>query len=274
MTTLIISRTSDETREFEDELAQLASDAGARVLVTPDIYHLADDSEVWAETAQLTGRVAVVARMSPRASEWTLRSHAPKIDEALAVDARECDGAADRWAQIEAWLVPEPGGGQVRELTGEIGQRWYPVADYSRCIGCRHCMQFCIFGVWDLDERRVVTVAPDNCKAGCPACARICPQGAIIFPLCEEPAIAGEPGTIMEPDAEARRMYYARTEKRCPDCGCEGGFETDGPDDAEVCEECGRPAETGAKADADTVVSDEIDALIGELDEMLGGDGQ
>ncbi len=275
MTTLIISRTSNDTREVEDELAILASDAGARVLITPDIYHLADDSEVWDETAQLTGRVAVVAQMPPRAIEWTLRSHAPNIDEVLAVDARECDGAAECWAQIEEWLAPEPGGGPVRELTGEISQRWYPVVDYSRCIGCRHCLQFCIFGVWDLDGKRVVTVAPDNCKLGCPACARICPEGAIIFPMSDEPDLAGAPGTLMQPDAMARRMYYARTEKRCPDCGRHGGVETlDGPEGAAVCEECGRPVAIDTDAPADTVVSDEIDALIGELDEMLGGDGQ
>lgn len=274
MTTLLISRAGDDTRQCEDELAELASDAGVCVLITPDIHHLADDSEVWDEIAQLSGRVAVVAAMHPRATEWTLRSHEPQIDELLAVDARECDTAAACWAQIEEWLAPG-GDGQVRELVGEVGHRWYPVVDYSRCIGCRHCLQFCIFGVWDLDGKRVVTVAPDNCKAGCPACARICPQGAIIFAMSDEPDLAGAPGTLMQPDVMARRMYYARTEKRCPVCGCQGGVETlDGPDGAEVCEECGRPVETVADAPADTVVSDEIDALIGELDDMLGGGGQ
>jgi hypothetical protein len=31
----------------------------------------------------------------------------------------------------------------------------------------------------------------DNCKKGCPACSRVCPENAIIFPEYKSPAIAG-----------------------------------------------------------------------------------
>ena len=34
--------------------------------------------------------------------------------------------------------------------------------------------------------------APLNCKTGCPACARLCPEGALIFPFCHEAALNGE----------------------------------------------------------------------------------
>src|SRR5260370_29978985 len=33
----------------------------------------------------------------------------------------------------------------------------------------------------------------DNCKRGCPACSRVCPEHAIIFPDYKTPAIAGAP---------------------------------------------------------------------------------
>ena len=33
---------------------------------------------------------------------------------------------------------------------------------------------------------------PDSCRAGCPACSRICPEGAIMFPQHSDPAIAGD----------------------------------------------------------------------------------
>ena len=33
----------------------------------------------------------------------------------------------------------------------------------------------------------------DNCRKGCPACSRVCPQNAIIFPQHKTPAIAGAP---------------------------------------------------------------------------------
>ena len=32
---------------------------------------------------------------------------------------------------------------------------------------------------------------PDNCRKGCPACSRVCPENAIIFPQHKTPAIAG-----------------------------------------------------------------------------------
>jgi ferredoxin len=32
---------------------------------------------------------------------------------------------------------------------------------------------------------------PDNCRKGCPACSRVCPENAIIFPQHKAPAIAG-----------------------------------------------------------------------------------
>ena len=44
-TALLISRTSDDIRHTEDELAKLAGSAGAHVLITPDIHHLVADSE-------------------------------------------------------------------------------------------------------------------------------------------------------------------------------------------------------------------------------------
>jgi ferredoxin len=39
----------------------------------------------------------------------------------------------------------------------------------------------------------VAVTAPGNCKNNCPACARICPQMAIIFPKFKQGPISGEP---------------------------------------------------------------------------------
>ena len=39
---------------------------------------------------------------------------------------------------------------------------------------------------------------PDNCKPGCPACARVCPNSAIMFPHhAADAAIAGAPGAMV-----------------------------------------------------------------------------
>ncbi|MHC4981590.1 MAG: ATP-binding protein [Planctomycetota bacterium] len=69
---------------------------------------------------------------------------------------------------------------------------WFPVIDYDRCVECGQCLSFCLFGVYARAKRGKITVAnPENCKNKCPACARICPEAAIIFPKAEDDEIAG-----------------------------------------------------------------------------------
>ncbi len=73
-------------------------------------------------------------------------------------------------------------------------RRWYPVIDFSRCTNCMECIDFCLFGVYGIDNVETILVEqPDNCRKGCPACSRVCPQNAIIFPQHKTPAIAGAP---------------------------------------------------------------------------------
>lgn len=70
---------------------------------------------------------------------------------------------------------------------------WFPVIDYQRCVNCKQCLSFCLFGVYDIDPKGKVRVAkPQNCKTNCPACARICPEVAIIFPKYPESPINGD----------------------------------------------------------------------------------
>lgn len=69
---------------------------------------------------------------------------------------------------------------------------WYPVIDYARCTHCGQCYEFCLFGVYEKkSEGKVRVVNPHSCKNNCPACARICPSAAIIFPKVGESPING-----------------------------------------------------------------------------------
>ena len=69
---------------------------------------------------------------------------------------------------------------------------WFPVIDDARCVRCGQCVEFCLFGVYEKDgDERVSVVNPQNCKTNCPACARICPEAAIIFPKSQEEPING-----------------------------------------------------------------------------------
>jgi NAD-dependent dihydropyrimidine dehydrogenase PreA subunit len=72
--------------------------------------------------------------------------------------------------------------------------RWYPVVDYDRCQNCLDCLNFCLFGVFGVDASgRLLVEQPDACRDGCPACSRVCPSRAIMFPQHSSPAIAGDP---------------------------------------------------------------------------------
>ncbi len=80
------------------------------------------------------------------------------------------------------------------KLLAPTNRRWYPVIDYSRCTNCLECLDFCLFGVYGVDEYdRLFVETQDNCKKGCPACSRVCPEQAIMFPEYKSPAIAGAP---------------------------------------------------------------------------------
>ena len=80
------------------------------------------------------------------------------------------------------------------QLLQQPQRRWYPVIDYSRCTNCMECLDFCLFGVYGVDKMdRILVEQQDNCKKGCPACSRVCPEQAIMFPDYKTPAIAGAP---------------------------------------------------------------------------------
>lgn len=80
------------------------------------------------------------------------------------------------------------------QLLAAPNRRWYPVIDYSRCTNCMECLDFCLFGVYGVDKLDQILVEnQDQCKKGCPACSRVCPEQAIMFPEYKTAAIAGAP---------------------------------------------------------------------------------
>lgn len=69
---------------------------------------------------------------------------------------------------------------------------WFPVIDRDRCIRCGKCADFCLFGVYAVNpDRTVQVIHPESCKTNCPACARVCPVQAVIFPKHPDAPVNG-----------------------------------------------------------------------------------
>ena len=91
--------------------------------------------------------------------------------------------------------VPEPG----------AWKPWFPVIDYDRCTNCMQCLSFCLFGVYGVDqEKRIQVQNNDNCKTNCPACSRVCPEAAIMFPKYKSGPINGD--VVSDADLNREKM--------------------------------------------------------------------
>jgi len=62
-----------------------------------------------------------------------------------------------------------------------MAKTWYPIIDYSKCIGCLTCVNFCPHGVYTVENGKPKVVNPDGCVELCRACQKLCPTGAITY---------------------------------------------------------------------------------------------
>lgn len=110
--------------------------------------------------------------------------------------------------QIKAFADGEHQPVSLSELKGDHEwPAWFPMIDYSRCSSCGQCAEFCLFGVYEKMDGKVQVVHPQGCKNNCPACARICPQTAIVFPKYQlGGAIAGDESINEVAEQERQRQ--------------------------------------------------------------------
>jgi Pyruvate/2-oxoacid:ferredoxin oxidoreductase delta subunit len=133
--------------------------------------------------------VAVLGRFDPDQSSLPAspRVHFHSIDDAdlgQRIDSLATDAAS-----------PVPGGWKP----------WFPVIDYDRCTNCMQCLSFCLFGVYGVDEEKRIQVRDqDNCKTNCPACSRVCPEAAIMFPKYKAGPINGD--VVSDSDLNREKM--------------------------------------------------------------------
>ena len=95
--------------------------------------------------------------------------------------------------------------GRVAAAPAGQWKPWFPVIDYDRCTNCMQCLSFCLFGVYGVDaERKLQVQNQDNCKTNCPACSRVCPEAAILFPKYKAGPINGD--VVSDADLQREKM--------------------------------------------------------------------
>lgn len=184
-------------RALRPEEKELAKDtlckSGVPFEIVSDLCTLAAKREPFLERFSAGGPV-LIAACYPRAVRWLFHAAGAELpDETEIINLRE-EGAADA-IPVDEGAAPNaccctPAAGTAGDDSGWVP--WFPVIDYDRCTDCQQCLSFCLFNVFALtDDKKVVVRNPANCKTNCPACARICPEVAIIFPQHESAPVNG-----------------------------------------------------------------------------------
>lgn len=128
---------------------------------------------------------------------------APDIEDAsgkVSIETRDITGL-----NVDAIvsLVEKTRGEKPMNQPG-VWKPWFPVIDYSRCTNCMQCLSFCLFDVYGVDEGKIQVQNNDNCKTNCPACSRVCPEVAIMFPKYQTGPINGD--VINDEDLRREKM--------------------------------------------------------------------
>ena len=221
----------DEATAFGPLFSALETElrnAGVNYQVLPSIYDMYEYDPGVAALREIAGDLIVLAWHYPRATKWILARQNIEVNGASrklhCVDVRPMKPDAvctlvknilaakasavvtklpdaSGKGQESSELSPRERGTQAEaELAApenaELSPRWNPVIDYDQCTNCMECMDFCLFGVYGVDHTATLRVSQqDQCRQDCPACSRVCPVGAIVFPKYKtNQAISGAGG--------------------------------------------------------------------------------
>jgi Pyruvate/2-oxoacid:ferredoxin oxidoreductase delta subunit len=236
-----------------------------------------DDNEP--EPPKGIGAVGVLDRRIYCLDLRDFKSHEPYVEEVKRI-ASECRQHAETTPKSNgtpplvqlglAIRTPEAPTVPTSQFTAEQllktpDRRWYPVIDYSRCTNCMECIDFCLFGVYGVDNLdRIFVENQDSCKKGCPACSRVCPEHAIMFPDHKTPAIAGAPvGAVSGLKIDLTKLFGGGDALEIAAAERDRELVNDGR--SAVGMTVGIPKRQAAKAEAP---KDDLDKLMDQLDAL------
>lgn len=186
------SRGNVSHAQAQEHMARALDAAQLPFLTVDDLCGLAAHKDTLLREV-LDNHSTTILACHARAVNWLIRSGGSQANRVTLLNSR--DEAAE---PIVARLLET--GLHSSDFTSIAFKKtrewvpWFPVIDYDRCKNCKQCLSFCLFGVYGLDAQgRVSVVNPQGCKTNCPACARICPDVAIIFPKYNQAPINGAP---------------------------------------------------------------------------------
>jgi Pyruvate/2-oxoacid:ferredoxin oxidoreductase delta subunit len=191
------------------------TDSGTEFEMVDDLCELSARRDP-AMARMVSGGPVKIAACFPRAVKWLFHAAGTPLpeDRAEIVNLRAVNSEESVAALVNRTVTPNvPAGKAVREdgpkpaLKSETGawKPWFPVIDYDRCTNCMQCLSFCLFGVYGVDdEKRIQVQNQDNCKTNCPACSRVCPEAAIMFPKYKAGPINGD--AVSDSDLNREKM--------------------------------------------------------------------
>ena len=193
----------------KDKVFQGLCDSGAEFTAVADMCELCARQDESLKSLLAGGPVRIAACFN-RAVKWLLHSAGVQTDGAdiqvfnmRKQSAEEVlSGVLDGQIASDAKPTGKPAPAVPTATSKWIP--WFPVIDFSRCVNCKQCHGFCLFGVYEVRDGKVRVANPDKCKTNCPACARICPSAAIMFPKFADSPINGD--EVREEDLKKQKM--------------------------------------------------------------------
>ena len=206
-------------RAVKEEVLRRVLDSGTPFDAVPDLCALSARRDVALQHWAAEGHLKIAACF-PRAVRWLFAAADAPLPEKGVEILNMRTASADT---VIAGLVGtrrKPGGVDpaaaemvtalrtaARDGPPNGWKPWFPVIDGERCVNCQQCLSFCLFGVYGRSEQgRVEVRKPHQCKTDCPACARVCPEAAIIFPKYGAAPINGDEVRLEDTQRESMQI--------------------------------------------------------------------
>ena len=193
--------------ETKAAVLQRLCDSGVEFEPVPDLCEMSARCDPELQRLASVSQIQIVACHARAVKGLFEAVAAPLPKDATILDMRS--------QPAEGIIAKLPSGNVAKTDAAELTKKletppgswaaWFPVIDFERCTHCMQCLSFCLFGVFAATKERKLRVErPENCKPSCPACARVCPEVAIMFPKYAAGPING--AEVSDGEAKAEKV--------------------------------------------------------------------